>query len=85
MPRLARSVTDRPVISSPSRSILPEVGVTIPAIILASVDLPPPFGPVITTKLSSIFKLMFLIISFSPPSESALKEMFSSSNIASSV
>ena len=41
------------VMSLPSRIIFPESGFSSPAIILASVVLPPPFGPVITTSLLS--------------------------------
>ena len=51
------------VISSPSNKILPEVGFKIPAIILARVDFPLPFGPVIATNFSSNARLISLKIS----------------------
>ncbi len=51
---------DISVISSPSSIILPDVGFSIPAITLASVDLPPPFGPVTATNPSSNVILIFL-------------------------
>ena len=63
-------VFDSSVISSPSSRILPDVGVTIPAIIFASVDFPPPLGPVIAVNLPSILRLISLIISLSLPSSS---------------
>ena len=45
--------------------ILPDVGLIIPTISLASVDLPLPLGPVMATNLlSSILRLIPLIISF---------------------
>ena len=43
-PFLARSVTPRPVMSSPSRIMLPDVGFIMPAMMRARVLLPPPFG-----------------------------------------
>ena len=65
MPNFALSVIDKEVISSPLNKICPSDGVSIPAIILARVDLPPPFGPVITINLpSSIVRLTFLSMSF---------------------
>ena len=51
---------DKFVISLPLKIIFPESGFSIPIIILASVDFPEPFGPVITTILSlSILKFTF--------------------------
>jgi len=63
IPLRARSVMLSSVISSPSSRIRPLVGLIIPAMTLAKVDLPPPLGPVMATKRSSIFKLMSLSIS----------------------
>ncbi len=49
----------------------------------AKVDLPPPFGPVITIiLLSGIVRLMSLIISFSPSSSFTSNDTFFSSNIS---
>ena len=67
IPALALSVIDIRVISCPSSRILPDVGLIIPAISFASVDLPPPLGPVIAVKASSILRLIFLIISLEAP------------------
>ena len=53
MPSFARSVMERRVMSVPSNTIWPLVGVSTPMISFASVDLPPPFGPVMTVKRSS--------------------------------
>ena len=56
--------------------ILPSVFLTIPAMILARVDLPPPLGPVMTINLLSFtVRLRSRIISFFPSSESTLKEI----------
>lgn len=44
MPFRARSVMDRPVISSPSSRMRPWVGVRMPAMTLARVDFPPSVG-----------------------------------------
>ena len=55
---------DLSVISTPSKKICPLVGFSMPAIILANVDLPPPFGPVIATNRSSMVKLIFFNIPF---------------------
>lgn len=84
-PLFALSVIDKSVISSPSRIIFPDVGFSIPAIIFASVDLPPPLGPVIATKRSSIFKLIFFKISFSFESCLTLKHISFNSSIFSSI
>ena len=62
MPRRARSVMDMWVMSSPSSRIWPEVGCSIPAMSLAMVDLPLPFGPVMTTMRSSTVRLTSLRI-----------------------
>ena len=68
--------------STPSKIILPPVFFSIPAIILARVDLPPPLGPVITMNLSSliIWEISRIISTFLP-SLSAVKDMFFSSSI----
>ena len=59
MPAWARSLMERSVMSSPFKIILPEVASLIPMSSLASVDLPPPFGPVMTSiSPSATLKLM---------------------------
>ena len=75
MPFLARSVMPSPVMSSPSNSIRPAVGLMMPAMTRASVLLPPPLGPVTATKRSLMVKLMSLSISLVPPSSSAAQDM----------
>ena len=50
MPSRARSVMDRAVMSWPLKRIAPEEGLSMPMISRASVDLPPPLGPVMTTS-----------------------------------
>ena len=52
-PRRARSVTSRFVMSSPFNTICPAFGISMPAISRASVVLPLPLGPVMTTSLPS--------------------------------
>lgn len=51
IPIFARSVMLMSVMSLSSKKIWPAVGFMIPAMSFASVDLPPPLGPVITTNL----------------------------------
>lgn len=61
--------------SRPSRRMRPSVGARIPAMTLARVDLPPPLGPVMTTKRpSSTVRLTSLRISLLAPS-STCREM----------
>ncbi len=49
MPRRLSSSGDMPVMSSPQNSILPEVGLICPRMLLKSVVLPLPFGPITPT------------------------------------
>ena len=76
MPRLARSVTERGVMSSPLKMSLPPVGVRMPAMILASVLLPLPLGPVIATKRSSIVRETSLKMRLFWPFSSTSKVIF---------
>ena len=72
---------DISVISVPLYMILPDVGLIIPTISLASVDLPLPLGPVMATNLlSSILRLIPLIISFCFPSSSLTLNLISLSS-----
>ena len=72
----------RCVMSCPSNSICPPVGMRTPAISLAMVDLPPPLGPVMTTnRPSGTEKLTSLSMSTWPASSSTSKRMFLSSSI----
>ena len=84
IPACARSLIERPVISSPFKMILPAVDSLIPMSSLASVDLPPPFGPVMTSiSPSATWKLMSERISDWRPSSWTSKDKCSISNILS--
>ena len=86
MPFLARSEMDRFVMSSPSNRIWPPVGCSTPMMSLASVDLPPPFGPVMTVKRSSgivsVRSSMMRFVSFAPSDSGTSNVRFFSSNMA---
>ena len=79
-PCRARSVTFKGVMSSPSKRIFPLSGVSIPAMILAKVVLPPPLGPVITVSFPSGMERLTSRRTWLP--SGAVQEMCCSSNIA---
>ena len=77
MPRRARSVMERAVMSSPSKKICPAVGVISPMMSLASVVLPPPFGPVTTrNRPSATSRLTFFRMSARPCASGAVRLIF---------
>ncbi len=86
MPSFARSVMDSWVMSSPSNRIWPLVGTSTPMMSLASVDLPPPLGPVMTVKRSSGMvsdrSSMMRLGAPSPPAAGTSNVTFLSSNMA---
>ena len=62
---------------APSKMIRPPSGFSIPAIILARVDFPPPFGPVMTVRdPSGTVSDTSRTISLSMPSSSTINDMF---------
>ena len=66
---MARSVTERAVMSVPFQMIWPLVAGLMPMIVRARLVLPPPFGPVTTTKrLSGMSSVTPRRMSTSPPS-----------------
>lgn len=89
MPFLARSEMDRSVMSSPSSRIWPLVARSTPMMSLASVDLPPPFGPVITVKrpsgMVSDRSSMMRFVSFDPSASGTSKVRFLSSSITAAL
>ena len=85
MPFLARSEMDRSVMSSPSSRIWPLVARSTPMMSLASVDLPPPLGPVMTVKRPSGMvrdkSSMMRFVSFDPSASGTSKVRFFSSSM----
>ena len=89
MPSFARSAMESSVMSAPSKTMLPLVGRSMPMISLASVDLPPPLGPVITVKRSlgmeSDRSSMMRFVSFDPSCTGTSNTRFFSSNMMCSL